>query len=137
MGQLRPKDASVKFDVIDEGGAVILAALARHARLSSWDWLISCGTDSHGPTNPHTRGNAYDVSLANFPSVDAIIECFQALQYTLGHAFTVLFEVPYLQTDPRLARIAYVNPDATGKHYHIQVKRGTIYPAMPGGAQQA
>lgn len=127
----------VEFAVIAEGGAVILKALARQARLSSWDWVISCGTEGHPETDPHTRGCAYDVSLANFPNSQSIARAHAALRLELGATFTVLFETPYPTIDPDLAPIAYLNADATARHFHIQVKRGLSYPPAEEGPLSA
>lgn len=127
MGRLIPKDDTVRFDVFASGGLRILVALAHAARQTAWDWRISCGTEGHPPTDPHSRGEAYDLSLATFPDTAAIVAAYHDLKADLGAAFTVLFEVPYLQTDSALASIAYVNADATARHFHIQVRKGTTY----------
>lgn len=136
MGQLRTKDDTVRFAVIAEGGAVILKALARQARLSSWDWVITSGTDSH-EAGRHPLGEAYDISVDNFPNAQAVILGRAALAQELGMAFSVLYEVSHRPSDASLAQIAYVNPDATGPHFHIQVRKHTTYPALPEGTQLA
>ena len=88
---------------------------------------ITCWNEGHGPTDPHTLGEAADVSVKGL-SADQIEMVLMALRSTLGPLFTVLYEVPKVPSDPTLRPIAYVNVDATGPHLHVQRKKGTIFP---------
>lgn len=60
MGIVRTK-LGVRFDVIDPAGFRLLGALDRVARLVPYDLTITCGTEAHPTTDPHTLGHAYDV----------------------------------------------------------------------------
>lgn len=118
----------VKFDVIAEGGARILTALARYAAKVSFPIVISCGSEGHPPDDPHSTGNAFDVSLKTLPNSQAILAARASLVQDLGSMFTVLFECPEKPDDPLLQSIAYINPEATAPHFHIQVRKGAAYP---------
>lgn len=125
-----------RFDGLAPGGIRILGALDTVARAVGLDLVISCGTEGHAPGDPHTLGDAVDVSVHAL-NVDQVIVVRTQLLALLGPHFTVLYERPDHPTEPRLAAIAYVNPAATAPHLHIQVKRGETYPpsvAVPGTA---
>lgn len=126
MNVVRVK-AGVKFDRIAAGGFHILAAFDQVARDAGVDLEIICGTEGHDERDPHPRGEAYDVSVHHF-DVEHILDVRARLVRQLGPLFTVLYECPTHQTDPRLATIAYVNEHATAPHFHVQVKIGQIYP---------
>ena len=129
MGVLRHR-ATARFDLIAPAGFEMLCALVDAASHLGEDLTITCGTDGHAATDPHTLGAAYDVSVRLFPPT------FQQrlilyLRTALGSSFTVLYECPTMPTDPGLAAIAYVNPAATGVHCHLQLKNGMTYPPRP------
>ena len=128
MNVLRVK-AGVRFDVIRPAGFRILSALDQAAQVCSVDLEISSGTDSHTAPDPHALGEAYDVSVKALTG-SQIVEVRRTVTMMLGPAFTVLYEVPFLPTDPALQAIAYINREATGPHVHIQRKRGTIFPPV-------
>ena len=115
----------VTIDRLAIAGATILGAAARQAARVSFDWEVTCVTGGHPPTDPHTRGEAADFSVQPFPNASALIAAHAALTGDLGSAYTVLYEVPERPDDPRLAAIAYVNPEATGPHFHSQIRKGT------------
>jgi hypothetical protein len=116
-----------QFAPIAPGGFRILAALDTVARAAAVDLEITCGSEGHPPDDEHTRGIAYDVHVGGF-TVDQVLDLRRRLQLELGPLFTVLYERPDAPPDPRLAVIAYINPHATAPHFHVQVKRGTVYP---------
>lgn len=60
MGVLRLKP-SARFDRLEPGGFRILGALDRVVRTLPYDLMVTCGSDSHGPMDPHTLGKACDV----------------------------------------------------------------------------
>ena len=116
----------VKFAKIEPAGFRILAALDGLTKVLGFDLTITSGTDSH-TTGRHPTGEAYDVSVKGW-AVAVIARALSVLRRTLGERFTVLYEVPLTPTDPAEAALAYVNTHATGKHLHIQPKKGTVYP---------
>lgn len=64
MGVLRVKPG-VRFDRIDPAGFRLLAALDNSARACDHDLTITCGTEAHATTDPHSLGRAYDVRSKN------------------------------------------------------------------------
>src|SRR6266853_1023663 len=123
----------VSFDVIAPGGFRILEALGFVARRCARDLTISCGSEDHPADDPHTRGEAFDVSVAAL-DIPSIVMVRAELVVQLGPAFTVLYESPTKPTDPRLQLIVYMNAGATAPHLHVQVKKGTAYPPIASSA---
>ena len=121
---------SVRFDVIAPAGFRILAALDAAAQRYHVDLMVTSGTDSHAMPDPHATGEAFDVSVQTL-SAQQIADVKAHLERTLGALFTVLYEVPKTPSDPTLRPIAYVNVKATGPHFHIQPRKGTIFPPTP------
>jgi hypothetical protein len=119
--------ADVQFATIAPAGFRILAALDALARTLRKDILLTCGTEAHTNPDPHATGEAYDVGLVGWTPAD-ITTALATLRATLGPAFTVLYEVAQRPSDPALAALAFVNPKATGPHFHIQRTINTVYP---------
>lgn len=123
--------AEPKF--IAPAGACILNALSKAAVAYGTDLEITCSTGGHAPDDPHTSGEAYDVSVNGVPSTD-VIRRMGFLRGNLGELFTVLYETPHAPPCAELRSIAFVNPDATAPHLHVQRKKGTVYPPSPAAA---
>lgn len=117
----------VRFDRIQPAGFCLLAGLHEAAQACRIDLLISCGTEAHGPDDPHTLGEALDLSVREM-EVHTLLDLKVCLERWYGPLFTVLYEVKELPTDPRLLAICTVNPKATAAHLHLQRKKGTSYP---------
>lgn len=113
-------------------GFRILAALDGATKVMGQDLWLTCGCEGHPPTDPHTLGEAFDLSVQGL-SPARVVKLRDLLLQTLGMRFTVLYEVPHTPNDVTLAGIAYVNPDATGPHIHIQRAKGTTYPPITEG----
>ena len=72
----------------------------------------------------------YDPAFGARPLKRAIQRLLQnplALAVLADAPFDVLYERPDQPTDARLAAIVYLNPKATGPHFHIQRRKGTQY----------
>lgn len=121
----------VTFARIAPGGFRILAALDAACQAIGHDLTISAGTNDH-TTGRHPLGEAYDVRTRDL-TASQILRLVQVLRTTLGPAFTVLYERPTPEPEPSLAAIAFINAAASGPHLHVQVKKGTAYPSLPGG----
>ena len=122
--QSRP---GVSFATIRPAGFAILGALYLATQQVGVSLDITSGTDSHAATDPHATGEAYDVSVRGL-SAQQISDIKDELEGSLGPLFTVLYEVPAVPSDPTLRPIAYVNIHATGPHFHVQKKKGTVFP---------
>lgn len=118
---------SVKWLHLAPAGIRILGAIDRTAQQCGLDLVITCGTEGHPLGDPHTLGEAVDVSVKEM-DVPTLLAVRDFLQLTLGPLFTVLYECPALPTDPRLQGIVYVNAQATAPHFHLQRKKGTLFP---------
>lgn len=75
---------------------------------------ITCGTDSHGPDDPHTHGFAYDFSTHAI-SQSVLKPMHQQLVDELGPDYTVLYD------DKNLAEAKYI--DTPNSHFHIQYRK--------------
>ena len=127
----------VQFARIAPGGVVILAAAALVSADTGLCLLITCGTEAHGPTDPHTLGEAYDFGVLGWDvaTLKGVLASFDRAWQTLGVTgkFYALYERPDQPPDgfsgvPNL----YVNPQATGPHLHIQRAIHTTYPPVQG-----
>lgn len=120
----------VQFKVIAPAGFAILASIHTSAQRLKRDLTITCGTEDHSPLDPHTLGEAYDISVGGLKE-DDIRSLHNSLSQQLGPAFTVLYEVA-APVAGNLASLAYVNSAASGPHIHIQRRKMTTYPAPEG-----
>lgn len=124
---VRLKDASVVTSRLAPAGIRILAAIDHAAGICARDLILTCGNEAHPADDPHTRGEAFDVSVHGLADRE-IIALYVTLTSTLGPLFTVLYETPAIQSNSALRQIATINPHATAPHLHLQPKKGTIFP---------
>ena len=113
IGVLRTK-TGVLFSVIAPAGARILSAIDQTAAALSVDLVITSGTDGchSGQTDPHHRGEAYDVRSRGFsPELKQAI--LDGVMRKLG------FDRFYGFLE---------SPGTDNEHFHFQVKKGTTYP---------
>jgi hypothetical protein len=75
--------------------------------LAGYECIITCGTEDHGPNDPHTHGYALDLRSWHIKSEDEKKAIETNLQIVLGDDYYVIYE-----------------PKQPGEHYHIQVKKG-------------
>jgi hypothetical protein len=122
--------ADVKLDGLAPAGFVIAAACVMAATATGMPIIVTCGREAHGPTDPHTLGEALDLAVNTYTATQtlAMKAALEAALAVLADApFDVLYERPDQPTDARLAAIVYLNPKATGPHFHIQRRKGTQY----------
>lgn len=127
------KDSSVTFDPVTEAHTWMIAALTRACGTCNVALVVSCAREAHGVGDPHTRGQAVDVSVHNL-SAPMIVRVREYLMQLLGPGWTVLFETPDAidaTKEPQLVQIATINRGATARHLHIQPVKGTTFPATP------
>ena len=104
----------VLFTVIAPGGFEILRAITDCASTQNTDLTITsaCDGEHSGPTDPHHRGEAYDVRSHDLaPDVK---------QNVLTYINTIL------GADQFYGFLEAAGTD--NEHFHFQVKKGTTYP---------
>lgn len=101
------------FSVIAPGGYAILRALRTIAAAYSQDVVITSGTDGEhsGPTDPHKKGEAYDVRSKNMEG-DEKVRFLSDLHRLLG------LELFYFVLE---------SPGDVTEHFHIQVRQHRRY----------
>jgi hypothetical protein len=117
--------AGAEPKLVAPAGAVLLSAIFTLPQRLGRDILITCSTDSHGPADPHSTGEAYDIGLTGWSALDVALAL--SVFAALGGKFYAQYEVPQKPLDPAFAKLAVVNPAATGPHIHAQRAKGTIY----------
>lgn len=122
----------VTFTPLAPGGIKILWALVEASRVLKLDLLITAGSNGHTAPSRHVTGEAMDISVAGL-SPDAILALRMSLMNLLGtDHFYVQFEAPSLVgLDSRLTPVTVPNPEATGPHIHVQVRKSVVYPPVP------
>ena len=113
---------------IAPSGARILAAIQTAAQVVKHDLVITCGCDSHPESDPHTKGEAFDIRSHDIPpglKPDVLQAIMRALQNDLV-------------TDPILPKDGgFVTQQFFGwlelagepdEHWHIQQRNNTVYP---------
>jgi len=124
------KGAGVKLDGLAPAGFVIIAAIIAAANATGLAFELTCGTEAHAASDPHSLGEALDISVAPYTATQVLVAkaALEAALAALTDApFDVLYECREAPKDARLSAIAYVNPHATGRHFHIQRRKGTQF----------
>jgi hypothetical protein len=106
--------SGVLFTLIAPGGFRILSAIDQTTSQLGLDLIITSGTDGvhSGPDDPHHRGEAYDVRSHEFTpdEKDKILaQIMTILEWNYFYGFLE-------------------DPGTDNEHWHIQVKKGTVYP---------
>lgn len=102
----------VLFTVIAPAGFRILAAIDAASQQLGYDLTITsaCDGEHSGPDDPHHTGEAYDVRSHDCPDKD---EAFATIMKPLPvESFWGFLE----------------DPGTENEHFHIQRKKGTVYP---------
>lgn len=104
----------VLFTKIAPGGFRILEAITRTARQVGFDLTITsaCDGEHSGPNDPHHRGEAYDVRSHDLSDAQKS----QVLSSLVA------------QLSPGSFFFFLESPGTDNEHFHIQVKKGTVYP---------
>lgn len=132
MGVLRIKPGAMVRNPAPAGFRILSACdllagtLTRDLTITSGDE----GDEWRAATDPHQTGEAYDLSVKGWVESE-VVNAYKFLRTKLGPRFTVLYEVPtsrLASLSQPLKDIAYVNAKATGIHFHLQRRKGTVYP---------
>lgn len=113
---------------IAPSGVRILAALDTVARtVLLHDLIITCGTDSHGPDDPHSKGMAFDVRSHDLTPTQKT-QCLAAVMHELSEGMSD----PVLPKDGGFVTHKFFgwleHPSADNEHYHFQLRNGMVYP---------
>lgn len=115
MGVVQVKDG-VLFTKIAPGGFRILGAIDKVAEQLNLDLVITSACDGlhSGDNDPHHRGEAYDVRSHDLAleDKDKVLAWIQK----------------YLGADHFFAFLEAAGTD--NEHFHIQVRKGTVYPPV-------
>lgn len=114
--------------------ARILWALQSVADEWAQDITVSCGAERHDQTDPHTTGEAVDISVAGMDAFE-IVTLYRNLSRALGAAFYCQIEAPTASgiKDQPLLDLLVVNARASAMHLHVQRKKNTVYPPQSNG----
>ncbi|SRR5258706_13135714 len=106
--------AAVLFTLIAPGGFRILSAIDQTAQKLDCDLIITSACDGthSGPDDPHHRGEAYDVRSHDLSTEQKDRVLAQIMTILGWDHFYGFLEAP--GTD--------------NEHFHVQVKKGTVYP---------
>lgn len=104
---IRCKD-SVRFSIIRIEMWAILEKIHATFKRYGYPVIITCGTEAHGPDDPHTHGFALDFRSKHIDRMETKQVIRDELADALGSIYTVIFE----------------NPGLAQEHFHIQVRKG-------------
>lgn len=128
MSTLRFKDGVTLTPNV--AGARLLGSIERAAR--TVDLTITAGSDSHGPADPHTRGQAFDVRTHGMLDGDKQALLRRVLEDLAdgAHDATVLMVLPgiwfALATTRWFGQIE--NHGLDTEHAHFQLRNGRTFP---------
>jgi hypothetical protein len=80
-----------------------------------YDCIFTCGTEAHGPDDPHTHGFAVDLRNWHLATDQLRQVVLEELQQVLGPVYTVIWEREVKSASGQVTK---------GSHYHWQVKKG-------------
>jgi hypothetical protein len=112
---IRCKD-SVRFAILRSEIYNLFPGLTVMFARQGVDCWITCGTEAHGPDDPHTNGYAIDIRSKHLPTLDAKYKLLDQMRVFCAEKYTILLE----------------NVGLEQEHFHIQVKKGTWQQAMKG-----
>ena len=114
---LRPKSSSVNFSDFSVSMCYMLTTLERIHRQKLCEQpanlVITSANDSlHKIDSKHYKNQALDLRSKSFKNEEDKAKFMAVLKRELGPKFTVIYEYP----------------GEVNEHFHIQVKRGEVYP---------
>lgn len=116
-------NAGVQLNGLAHEGYTILGAIDRAARLFNVDLMVTSAVRPEDTDSMHSLGKALDVRTLNLHS-EQILSLYYWFTVELGPSFIVLFESPQPSSLPtELRAIVYYNPNATGQHLHLGVRK--------------
>lgn len=119
----------VQFATIAPAGFRLLAALDTVSRRMRLDLMLTSGTDGQhsGPTDPHYRGEAYDVRTHTLSAADKVAMVKGVLELvSMGPD-----DGPVMASGGWATRCFFGFVEAAGtpnEHAHFQVRKGVTFP---------
>jgi hypothetical protein len=98
---------SVRFSILRYEIISIFEKLFSVFKQFGYPVIVTCGTEAHGPDDPHTHGLALDLRSKHIQTDIAKEEIADTLRRTLGSIYTVLLE----------------NKGKDNEHFHIQIRK--------------
>ncbi len=130
MSVLRVK-FGVRFDRIDPAGFRILGTLDRLSRELPYDLTLTCGSDNHPASDPHTLGRAYDVRTKGLPMDQkryllraVLLDLQEGPEDAPGEVAGVVWE--HLATRRFFGQLE--NLGEAAEHAHFQQRKGVMFP---------
>lgn len=119
----------VRFAVIAPGGFRLLAALDRVSRVLGIDLMITSATDGQhsGPTDPHYRGEAYDVRTHPLTPEQKT----GLVHGVLAEVSVGVDDAPVPTSGGWATRFFFGFLESAGQpneHAHFQVRKGVTFP---------
>jgi hypothetical protein len=120
----------VQFAVIAPAGFRLLSALETVARRLRVDLVITCGTEAHPGTDPHSTGEAYDVRTHDFTD-DQKRAILRELLLELSDDQTNDAPIPVSDGLGTRGFWGWIeHPGQPTEHLHVQRRSRTIYPPV-------
>lgn len=98
---------SVRFSVLRIEIWAIFEKIVAVFKRYGYPVVITCGTEAHGPDDPHTNGFAIDLRSKHIDRAETKTVIRDELAQELGPIYTVLLE----------------NTGQAQEHFHIQIRR--------------
>lgn len=119
----------VVLDRIAPAGFVILDAIREASMRTRLDLTITCGTEAHPPTDPHSTGEAVDVRTKAF-TMDEKVKILDTIMRVLAEwhgeaVITLSTSGVQLATSQFFGQLEHVG--GVQEHAHIQRRKNTIY----------
>lgn len=117
----------VKFDRILPAGFRLLSAIDQTSRRLGFPLTITCGTELHPPTDPHSTGEAYDVRSSGIPAPDKQ----RVLQEILACVSDGPDDPPTVIPEGLATRYFFgflENPGKPNQHFHFQRRNLRTFP---------
>lgn len=123
---------SVQFTVIAPAGFAILRALVYVAQVTHLDVTITSACDGthQGPTDPHHRGEAYDVRTHDWTDTVKDAVCYHLIDALRAQGDPPAAPNPDVPRSFQTAQwFAFIEAAGTpNEHLHVQLRRGRVYP---------
>ena len=130
MGVLRFKDGVTLTP--DVAGARLLGSIERVVRTWPTDMVVTCGSDSHPPTDPHTHGRAFDLRTHGLTDDQKKTLLTEVLADLREPDLDPPVEMPiagiWFAANTRFWFGQIENHLADDEHLHVQLRNAAVFP---------